>query len=370
MSNEPAFYLDSTAELKEFCNNLKEGTWIGIDTEFIRERTYYPQPCLLQLSSSCGVACVDVLAVDDLALLKDVLFQPGIPKLMHACGQDLEIFQLLFKGIPPNIFDTQVAAAFTGRGDQVSYAALVEDICRHKLHKAHTRARWCNRPLSDEEIEYAEDDVRYLLPLYETLAADLDRLGRRQWFDVEMQALADTDVFPINEQNAWKRIGSLKKMAGRQLACAKALAGWREKVAQKRDKPRNWIMTDQVLSKIADVLPSTRADLAAIGDMPDGLIKHRGEEILVIVRQSRDHQESDIPMSTGRPDAREKALKKALANILDHAAEEMNMPPSVIATRRDLTALIHGERDLPVLKGWRNDAVGEDLLEHLKKETE
>ena len=144
---------------------LQNSTWIGVDTEFMRERTYYPEPCLIQLSADVGIACVDVVTIDDLAPLKEYYVGSDIVKLMHSCSQDLEIFHLLFDEIPPNIFDTQVAAAFLGKGDQVSYAALVEDICGVTLHKAHTRARWCNRPLSKEEILYAEDDVRYLSAL-------------------------------------------------------------------------------------------------------------------------------------------------------------------------------------------------------------
>jgi ribonuclease D len=287
---------------------------------------------------------------------------------MHSCGQDLEIFHLLFSGIPPNLFDTQIAAAFIGIGDQVSYAMLVEEICNIRLRKAHTRARWCNRPLSSEEISYAEDDVRYLHEIYQKLTADLESLGRRQWFDAEMEILVNSPVFPVNESNAWKRIGSLKFMAGRQLACAKALAGWREKTAQQRDLPRNWIMSDKVLTSIADTLPGTLTDLSSIDEIPDKLVKHQGEQILRIVSASREHNESDRPMGNRRPDAREKAQKKALARILDDAAAAINIPPSVLATRRDLAAMIEGERDLAVLRGWRNDVVGEDLLNYLRAE--
>ena len=141
MSNNDTFYIESDAELKEFCDQLRKGAWIGVDTEFMRERTYYSEPCLVQLSGDAGIACVDVLAIENLEPLKEVLCREEIVKLMHSCSQDLEIFHLLFDAIPPNIFDTQVAAAFTGRGDQVSYAALVETICGITLHKAHTRAR-------------------------------------------------------------------------------------------------------------------------------------------------------------------------------------------------------------------------------------
>ena len=368
MSNNKTFYIESAAELKALCTELQNGTWIGVDTEFMRERTYYPEPCLIQLSADAGIACVDVLNIDDLAPLKEILCRSDIVKLMHSCSQDLEIFHLLFDEIPPNIFDTQVAAAFLGKGDQVSYAALVEDICEVKLHKAHTRARWCNRPLSKEEILYAEDDVRYLSALQSSLTEALENRGRKEWFDAEMQAITNSSVFAINDSNAWQRMNALQQMSGRQLAAAKVLAGWRENLAQSRDKPRSWILADKVLLRIANSLPETKKELASVEEITDGFVKHQGERVLAIIKQSAEHNESDQPSGPGRPGAREKALKKELATILDAAAKKMDIPASLLGTRRDLTALIHGDRELALLQGWRAEIVGHKLLDHLQEQ--
>ncbi|MFV1976325.1 MAG: ribonuclease D, partial [Candidatus Scalindua sp.] len=365
MSNSETFYIENEDDLKAFCTQLQKGSWIGVDTEFMRERTYYPEPCLIQLSGDAGIACVDVVKLKDLAPLKEVLMRTDIVKLMHSCSQDLEIFHLLFDEIPPNIFDTQVAAAFIGKGDQLSYAALVEDICQVKLNKAHTRARWCNRPLSEEEIFYAEDDVRYLPAMYESLSAELEQLGRRQWFDEEMKQISNSTVFAINENNAWQRMNALRRLSGRQLAVAKALAGWRESLAQSRDKPRSWILADKVLVRIANTLPESLSELSSIEDVTDGLVKHRGDRLLTIIKQSVNHNESDKPTESGRPDTREKSLKNELAKILDARAEKMELPASLLATRKDLTAMIQGERDLGVFKGWREEVVGRKLLEFL-----
>jgi len=368
MSNNKTFYIESAAELKALCTELQNSTWIGVDTEFMRERTYYPEPCLIQLSADAGIACVDVLTIDDFTPLKEILCRSDIVKLMHSCSQDLEIFHLLFDEIPPNIFDTQVAAAFLGKGDQVSYAALVEDICEVKLHKAHTRARWCNRPLSKEEILYAEDDVRYLSALQSSLKEALERLGRKEWFDAEMQAITNSSVFAINDSNAWQRMNALQQMSGRQLAAAKALAGWRENLAQSRDKPRSWILADKVLLRIANSLPETKKELASVEEITDGFVKHQGERVLAIIKQSAEHNESDQPSGPGRPGAREKALKKELAIILDATAKKMDIPASLLGTRRDLTALIHGDRELALLQGWRAEIVGHKLLDHLQEQ--
>jgi len=368
MNNDVTFYIESTTELKAFCAELQNGSWIGVDTEFMRERTYYPEPCLIQLSGDAGIACVDVVAIKDLAPLKEVLLCERIVNLMHSCSQDLEIFYLLFGKIPPNIFDTQVAAAFVGRGDQLSYAALVDDICNVKLSKAHTRARWCKRPLSVEEIYYAEDDVRYLSAMHDSLSAELESVGRRGWFDAEMQGITNGAVFAINKSNAWQRINALRQMGGRQLAVAKALAGWREELAQVRDKPRSWILADKVLVRIASILPETKSELASVEDITDGLVKHRGDRLLTIIKQSVEHNEPDQPTGPGRPDVRERALKKELAKILDTAAERMSLPASLLATRKDLMAMIQGNRDLAIFKGWRATAVGQELLDYLQKE--
>ncbi|GMR05655.1 MAG: ribonuclease D [Gammaproteobacteria bacterium] len=369
MNNNRTFYIESTTELKTFCAELQNGSWIGVDTEFMRERTYYPEPCLIQLSGDAGIACVDIVVINDLAPLKEVLLREDIVKLMHSCSQDLEIFHLLFDEIPPNIFDTQVAAAFIGKGDQLSYAALVEDICNVKLSKAHTRARWCKRPLSEEEIQYAEDDVRYLPAMYDSLSGELDCVGRREWFDAEMQGIMNCSVFAINESNAWQRMNALRRMSGRQLAAAKALAGWREGLAQTRDKPRSWILADKVLVRIANTLPETKDELASIEDVTDGLVKHRGGQLLAIIKQSVNHSESEQPRETGRPDTREKSLKNELAKILDATAEKMELPASLLATRKDLTAMIQGERELAVFQGWRAEAVGQELLDYLQNDT-
>ncbi len=370
MNNSETFYIENEGELKTFCTQLQKSSWIGVDTEFMRERTYYPEPCLIQLSGDAGIACVDIVAIKDLAALKEVLMRTDRVKLMHSCSQDLEIFHLLFDDIPPNIFDTQVAAAFIGKGDQLSYAALVEDICQVKLNKAHTRARWCNRPLSEEEIFYAEDDVRYLSAMYDSLSAELEQLGRRQWFDDEMKEISNSTVFAINENNAWQRMNALRRMSGRQLAVAKALAGWREALAQARDKPRSWILADKVLVRIANTLPETKSDLSSIEDVTDGLVKHRGDRLLTIIKQSANHNESDQPTESGRPDTREKSLKNELAKILDARAEKIELPASLLATRKDLSAMIQGDRELAVFHGWRAELVGQELLDFLSSQSD
>ena len=367
MQMSETFYIDTEDELKRFCDMLGGAHCIGLDTEFLREKTYYAQPCLIQVSGNGLIACIDPLAINDLAPLRAVLFDKGIVKLMHACRQDLEILLQLFDAIPGPVFDTQLAAAFCGHGDQVSYAALVEEMAGITLSKAHTRARWCQRPLSDEEIRYAEDDVRYLPDMYEVLADGLNKLGRANWFEAGMDSLTDVSGFEIVNGDAWKRIGAIRSLSGRSFHVAKQIATWREETARRRDMPRRWIMADQVVVALAQKQPADMQELAEIEGMTDGLLKHRGKQLLSVISDTDAGDTALEPPKNIRPDAREKALSKQLAKILDDEAGRLNIPASLLATRRDLMAMVQGERSLNVLQGWRREAIGEELLEQLEK---
>jgi ribonuclease D len=371
MTDSESYYIETDAELQHFCQQLgqHEGSPLAVDTEFLRERTYYPKPCLLQLSGETGIACVDLITVSDLGALRDLLFEVGRVKLMHACSQDLEIFHLLFGAVPVDIFDTQLAAAFCGYGDQLSYAALVDSLLQVHVPKAHTRARWCDRPLAQAEIHYAEDDVRYLQDIYQRLSTELDGLGRRAWFDADMQQLTGAMTIDNDPAEAWQRLGAVQQMAGRPLAAAKALAQWREQQARQRNKPRSWILSDALLLQIANRLPDSRSALAAIDGVNQGLLKHRGDDLLQIIAASEQHDEPGQPASSGRPTARQKTLRKYLATLLDETAEQLGVPASLLATRRDLMAMVQGQRQLPLLNGWRAEVVGHKLLEVIDQES-
>lgn len=368
MQVSETFYIDTEDELKRFCDKLSSAPCIGLDTEFLREKTYYAKPCLIQISGNELIACIDPLAIDDLDPLREILFDKNIIKLMHACRQDLEILLQLFDAMPGPVFDTQLAAAFCGHGDQVSYAALVEEMMGVSLSKAHTRARWCQRPLSEEEIYYAEDDVRYLPDIYDVLDAELKKLARIDWFQAGMDSLTDVSGFEIVNGDAWKRIGAIRSLSGRSFQVAKQVAAWREETARRRDMPRRWIMADQVVVALAQEQPADMKEITAIEGMTDGLIKHRGRQLLAVIADTEVDDTAAQPPNNARPDAREKTLSKQLAKILDNEAERLNIPASLLATRRDLMAMVKGERSLDVLQGWRREVVGEELLEQLEKD--
>jgi ribonuclease D len=333
---------------------------IGLDTEFLRERTYRAQLCLLQFAAPAEAVCVDPLALGDLAALAAVLAAPGTTKVMHACRQDLEVLLPLASATRP-VFDTQVAASLTGLPAQVGYAELVRRLLGRELAKSHTRTDWSHRPLSAAQIEYALDDVRYLLPLAAALEEQLARLGRLAWLAEELAALDDPAGLTLAPEEAWLRVKGLRDLDPARERLARALAAWREKSALEHDRPRGWIMADVVLREIVLRLPRTSVELAAVAEIPPGLVKRRGAELLALV-QAQVPRPAPPPPGRQRPDPALSAAVKRLSGIVRQAAEELNLVPEVLATRRDLEQLAQGSRDGALLRGWRAGVVGTRLL--------
>jgi ribonuclease D len=334
---------------------------IGLDTEFLRERTYRAQLCLVQVATADEAVCIDPLALSDLAPLAHVLAADGVLKVMHASRQDLEVL-LPVGGLTRPVFDTQIAASLTGLPAQVGYAEAVRRFLGQALDKSHTRTDWSRRPLSPEQIEYARDDVRYLLPLAARLQEELARLGRLEWLAEELATLADERTLTMAPEDAWLRLKGLRPLDPARERLARALAAWRERSALKHDRPRGWILDDAVLREIVLQVPRTLTALAAISEMPAGLVKRRGTELLECVERAQVPQPS--PPLPGRPrqDPVKAALVRKLSSISQATARELNLVPEVLATRRDLEQLADGRRDGALLQGWRRAVLGERLL--------
>ena len=334
---------------------------IGLDTEFLRERTYRAQLCLVQVATADEAVCIDPLALPDLAPLARVLATDGVLKVMHASRQDLEVL-LPVAGLTRPVFDTQIAASLTGLPAQVGYAEAVRRFLGQALDKSHTRTDWSRRPLSAEQIEYARDDVRYLLPLAARLQEELARLGRLEWLAEELATLADERALTIAPEDAWLRLKGLRPLDPARQRLARALAAWRERSALEHNRPRGWILDDAVLREIVLQVPRTLTALAAISEMPAGLVKRRGTELLECVERAQVPQPA--PPLPGRPrqDPVKTALVKKLSSISQATARELNLVPEVLATRRDLEQLADGRRDGALLHGWRRAVLGEQLL--------
>jgi len=351
----------TASALAETCARLRAQPRVGLDTEFLRERTYHARLCLVQLASPDEAVCVDPLASPELAPLAALLAASGTLKVMHASRQDLEVLYPL-AGLTRPVFDTQIAAALAGFPAQVGYAELVRRLLQRELAKSHTRTDWSRRPLSREQIEYALDDVRYLLPIAAELEERLAHLGRRAWLAEELAGLEDTRAFVTEPEEAWLRLRGLRGLDPGRERLARALAAWRERSALEHDRPRGWILDDAVLRDLVMQVPRTLTALAGIPQIPPGLVKRRGAELLECVERAQVPQPPPALPARPRPDPLKTALLKKLSSISQATARELNLVPEVLATRRDLEQLADGRRDGTLLRGWRRAVLGERLL--------
>lgn len=353
--------LTTTAALTELAIRLDAADAIALDTEFLRERTYRAELCLIQVAAPDLAACIDPLAMTDLSPLARLLSASRPLKVMHASRQDLEV---LFPaaGMVRPVFDTQIAAALAGMPAQIGYGELVRRTLGTDLAKSHTRTDWSRRPLSPEQVEYALDDVRYLLPLKAHLEEQLERLGRLAWLGEELAELADPESFAVNPDNAWQRLKGLRGLDAGRMRLAQALAAWRERRAIERNRPRGWILDDMVLREIVMRVPRTVDQLQSLPDMAPGVVKHCAQDIMDMVAAANVPNPAPPLPGRSRPSPEQSALVKKLAALNQTIAQTLGLSPEVLATRRDIEQLAEGARDVPILQGWRRAVVGEPML--------
>jgi len=351
----------TSAALAELGSRLETLQAIGLDTEFLRERTYRAELCLLQLSAASDASCVDPLALTDLTPLARALTAPGTIKVMHASRQDIEVL-LPVIGLVRPVFDTQIAAALAGLPAQVGYAELVRRLIGRELAKTHTRTDWSRRPLSPEQIEYALDDVRYLLPLKSLLEEQLEKCGRLQWLTEELDALEDARSFTTEPDQAWQRVKGLHGLDEARLRLAQQLAAWRERRAIERNRPRGWILADDALREIVLRVPRSMEALSTIAEVPAGVVKHCADELLACIRAADITDPPPALQGRPRPDPLKTALVKKLGALNQTVAADLGLSPEILATRRDLEQLAQGRQDIAILKGWRRRVIGERLL--------
>lgn len=337
------------------------GAPVAIDTEFVRERTYYPRLCLIQAEVGGGILLVDALALPDGGALARELASDARRKVVHAARQDIEaLLPVTGEPLAP-VFDTQQAAALLGFPAQVGYAELVRQLLGVELAKGHARTDWARRPLSPEQLAYAADDVRYLPALADALEARLAAAGRGGWLDEESAGLRDVSLYRVEPDDAWRRLKGLERLDGRAFAAARSLAAWRERRAMARDLPRGWILQDAAILELALARPRTREALARVDGVPPGTAARAADELLeAIAREPPDGRRDED--AAGRPGPEQVKLQKALQKRLAEVAAELAIQPEVLATRRELAALARGERDVPALRGWRREVVGEKLV--------
>jgi len=362
-------YIDTDAALAAFCQSLAEADTLAVDTEFIREKTYYSKLCLIQIATDTLVACIDPLAIKNIDPLLDILYDPNKLKLMHAARQDMEIFYFMRNQLPCPVFDTQIAATILGHGDQIGYSALIEEFSCIKLEKAHARTDWQQRPLQAAQLHYAADDVRFLIQIYPTIRDKLIELNRLDWPKEDFNTLCRPALYEISENTLWQRVSGHQRLKGNKLAIVQQLAVWREQQAKKHNRPRKWIMSDDLLIALAKQCPGSPAELNNIRGIPPRLIEQHQATLLDILARAAKLPQDEWPvLKITRTTAEQDAVCDAAMALLRLRAAENKISASALATRKEIEKIVMGERDTPLLHGWRAELAGNAILALLQGE--
>ena len=365
----PIQYIDTPGQLATLCEQIKKEPWLALDTEFLREKTYYPKFCLLQIATPEWVACIDPIALPQLESLFDAIYNPAIVKVFHSCRQDLEIFFQWTGKLPSPIFDTQVAAPLLGFQDNPGYAMLVSSLLSVNLNKAHTRADWSKRPLTEAELEYAADDVIYLCQIYQIMVQKLTALGRIDWLKNDFAELTNPALYKVDPETAWFKIKGKNKLTGKQLSIIQTLAQWREKIAQTEDRPKSWLLRDELLFDLAKLQPETVQELANVRGINERSVNRYGKELCQLITAAKNRP--PIPLHEKDRSAKKTQQEEAILDILTALvrvrAEENALNPTILASRKDLEELLsNGDDECPLLHGWRYTMAGKELVGLLK----
>jgi ribonuclease D len=358
--------ITSTADLAELCARLEGQPFVALDTEFMRETTYWPKLCLIQVAALGGPeAIIDPLAEGlDLTPLLKILRDPHVLKVFHAARQDVEIFNNL-GAMPVPLFDTQIAGMAAGFGEQIAYDALVRRVLKIDIDKSHRFTDWARRPLTEAQLSYALADVTHLAEIYPALRAQLEDAERISWVTEEMQAMCDPALYDVDPENAWRRLKP-RRHSVKYLAVFKAVAAWRERTAQQRDQPRGRILKDEAIDELASQAPTDVDALGRLRSVPKGFGGSKfGPELVEAVREALRDPESYAPKierDGGAPPSGG-AVVELLKVLLKARSEDIGVAPKLIATVGDLERIAADDRgDVAALKGWRREAFGEDAL--------
>lgn len=359
--------VDTTKALEALCERLASQPFITVDTEFMRESTYYSKLCLIQIASEKEAAIVDPLAAGiDLSAFFALMKNENVLKVFHAARQDVEIIWVMGGCIPMPMFDTQVAAMVCGYGDSVSYEQLANDFAKARIDKSSRFTDWARRPLSPQQLQYALSDVTHLIPVFKALAEKLEESGRAEWLDEEMDILMSPQTYALHPKNAWLRLkGRVRKP--REIAILMEVAAWREKEAQTRDVPRSRVLKDDALVDLAVRAPRSQEAMAELRSLPNGFERSKaGQDLLACVLRGLESDPKTVPQLE-KPRPRNGngagATVELLKVLLRAVAEAEGVAPKIIATVDELDAIAEDDAaDTPALKGWRRQVFGEKAL--------
>jgi ribonuclease D len=360
----------TASDLAAIADEARAAGAIGLDTEFMRERTYRARLCLVQIATPQAIYIVDPLDVPDLSEIAALIADPEVEVVVHAGRQDLEIFFEGYEAVPSRIYDIQLAAAFAGLGASLPYGRLVQELTGAKLKKGESYSDWCRRPLTKEQMSYAADDVRYLLEGADELKRQLTEQGRATWVHEELAALESRDAFVLDLDEVYKRVGGRGSLTGKQLGVLREVAKWREMEAQRRDTPRGWVVKDPTLIEIARRSPTDIGALTRIRGLNPKEAERFGKDILAAVDRGLSGEELRTPKAPPRSaQIRARVLSGPCDAIVRSRCEAANIATELVSTRGELEALLadisSGVKDLSrhrMMQGWRKELAGDHVV--------
>ena len=350
--------------LSKACDVIAEATQVALDTEFMRTNTYEPELSLIQVNTNNQIYCIDPLTELDMQRFWELLFEPTRMSVLHAAKQDMEVLWYEQQAVVGNLIDTQVCASLLGHPAQIGYAGLVAELLDIEIDKGQTRTDWSKRPLSAAQLQYAAADVSHLPKLLDQMRTDLENLGRFDWALEDSAALLDKDLYEPQPALAWQRVKSIPYLPVAEQARARALAEWRERAAIKSNRPRQWILADKALLQIAQDNPSNEKSLSSVQNLPPAVIRKQGRKLLAVIdsaNQAFARGETELEQLTPDRDQNKSAYKK-LAGIVKAKADALNIAPEVLASKRDIQALLRNEPQARVGNGWRKSVIGDELI--------
>lgn len=362
-------FIVSQEELEAFCRRAKQSAVLAIDTEFMREKTYYAKLCLVQMATETESVLIDPFAVADLTVLADLLTDEHIVKLFHAGTQDIEILYREVGVLPSPVFDTQIAAALLGHTQQIGYAALVHSVCGATIKKTDSYTDWSRRPLSESQRDYALNDVLYLGSLYTQMSEELRAKGRLQWLTSDFEALVDPTKYEIDERERFRRLKRVSSLSRRQLAAAREVAAWRELHAQMRDIPRKWVMTDEQVVEACKREARSIDELFMVRGLSDKLSTKDAREVAALMKAALDSAPSTWPEldKCGKSEPNVDMQIDLMSALVRVRAKENDVAFQTLASHADLTRIARGYRSgIELLQGWRAQIVGEELIDLLE----
>ncbi|WP_339339213.1 ribonuclease D [uncultured Oceanicoccus sp.] len=369
-------YIETNQALAAYCEQWSKAKVLALDTEFIRTNTFYPIAALIQVSDGNGCFLIDPLVIDDFAAFKQLMINPQITKVLHACNEDLEVFDRLLGVLPTPLIDTQIAAGMNGLGFNLGYQAMTKGLLQIELAKGETRSNWLQRPLTHSQIHYAVLDVAYLLKMYRLLCDSLAANNRMPWLVEECDKLVNNYKIPDAIALHYLKVKSAWKLSPSQLAVLQQVIEWREHIARERDQPRGRIIKDKSCLEIARLQPDNLRALSDINDITPKTVRKDGETLLTLIKQAQALDSAELPAALPKPlPPANGSLLKRLKAYVAKRAEQLNMAPELLARKKDYESLLRsgfdsGHYSLPdTLSGWRKPVIGDDLLAILTKQS-